>query len=79
MSGYKHNQLKGRSSDEIQKMFDKEMKRVNSFVAMNLEAQEISGKKDWYVMDIQVEDKNEAKWTKPSTGMDRVQEIEAEC
>ncbi|GJW74080.1 hypothetical protein Tco_0133450 [Tanacetum coccineum] len=46
MGGYKHNQLKGRSYDEIQKLFNKEMKRVNSFVAMNLEAQEISGKKD---------------------------------
>ncbi|GJV11755.1 hypothetical protein Tco_1353296 [Tanacetum coccineum] len=46
MGGYKHNQLKGRSYDEIQKLFDKEMKRVNSFVAMNLEAQEISEKKD---------------------------------
>ncbi|GJS58514.1 putative ribonuclease H-like domain-containing protein [Tanacetum coccineum] len=40
MGGYKHNQLKGRSYDEIQKLFDKEMKRVNSFVAMNSEAQE---------------------------------------
>ncbi|GJZ12053.1 retrovirus-related pol polyprotein from transposon TNT 1-94 [Tanacetum coccineum] len=46
MGGYKHNQLKGRSYDEIQKLFDKEMKRVHSFVAMNSEAQEISGKKD---------------------------------
>ncbi|GKF88560.1 hypothetical protein Tco_0259437, partial [Tanacetum coccineum] len=46
MGGYKHNQLKGKSYDEIQKLFDKEMKRVNSFVAMNLEAQEISRKKD---------------------------------
>ncbi|GKA90623.1 hypothetical protein Tco_0812493 [Tanacetum coccineum] len=46
MGGYKHNQLKGRSYDEIQKLFDKEMKRVNSFVAMNSEAQEISRKKD---------------------------------
>ncbi|GJZ64258.1 hypothetical protein Tco_0620679 [Tanacetum coccineum] len=45
MGGYKHNQLKGRSYDEIQKLFDKEMKRVNSFVAMNSEAQESSGKK----------------------------------
>ncbi|GJR38810.1 putative ribonuclease H-like domain-containing protein [Tanacetum coccineum] len=46
MGGYKHNQLKGRSYDEIQKLFDKEMKKVNSFVAMNLEAQEINRKKD---------------------------------
>ncbi|GJV95865.1 hypothetical protein Tco_1547442, partial [Tanacetum coccineum] len=46
MGGYKHNQLKGRSYDEIQKLFDKEMKRVNSFVAMNSKAQEIIEKKD---------------------------------
>ncbi|GKC60252.1 hypothetical protein Tco_1087850 [Tanacetum coccineum] len=46
MGGYKYNQLKGRSYDEIQKLFDKEIKRVNSFVAMNSEAQEISGKKN---------------------------------
>ncbi|GKA56085.1 hypothetical protein Tco_0755157 [Tanacetum coccineum] len=32
--------------DEIQKLFDKKMKRVNSSVAMNSEAQEISEKKD---------------------------------
>ncbi|GJU95859.1 hypothetical protein Tco_1320615 [Tanacetum coccineum] len=37
---------KGQNYDGIQKLFDKEMKRVNSFVAMNLEAQEISRKKD---------------------------------
>ncbi|GJU04525.1 hypothetical protein Tco_1120955 [Tanacetum coccineum] len=46
MGGYKYNQLKGRSYDEIKKLFDKEMKRVNSFVAMNSKAQEISEKKD---------------------------------
>ncbi|GJV10753.1 hypothetical protein Tco_1352294 [Tanacetum coccineum] len=44
VGAYKYNQLKGRSYDEIQKLFDKEMKRVNSFVALNSEAQEISGK-----------------------------------
>ncbi|GJY78118.1 hypothetical protein Tco_0483919 [Tanacetum coccineum] len=37
MAGYKHNQLKSRSYDEIQEMFDKEMKRVNTFVDMNTE------------------------------------------
>ncbi|GJU99875.1 hypothetical protein Tco_1329146 [Tanacetum coccineum] len=46
MSGYKHNQLKGRIYDEIQKLFDKEIKRVNFCMAMNSEAQETSGKKD---------------------------------
>ncbi|GJY87613.1 hypothetical protein Tco_0502241 [Tanacetum coccineum] len=38
MAGYKHNQLKSKSYDEIQEMFDKEMKRVNTFVDMNSEA-----------------------------------------
>ncbi|GKD29391.1 hypothetical protein Tco_1240169, partial [Tanacetum coccineum] len=33
-------QLKGKSFDEIQKLFDKEMKRVNTFVAMGSEVQE---------------------------------------
>ncbi|GJU49563.1 ribonuclease H-like domain-containing protein [Tanacetum coccineum] len=37
MVGYKHNQLKSKSYDEIQGMFDKEMKRVNTFVEMNTE------------------------------------------
>ncbi|GKC09384.1 hypothetical protein Tco_1000994 [Tanacetum coccineum] len=37
MVGYKHSQLKSKSYDEIQKLFDKEMKRVNTFVDMNSE------------------------------------------
>ncbi|GJX86182.1 hypothetical protein Tco_0336956 [Tanacetum coccineum] len=37
MAGYKHNQLKSKSYDEIHEMFDKEMKRVNTFVDMNTE------------------------------------------
>ncbi|GJV61690.1 hypothetical protein Tco_1467790 [Tanacetum coccineum] len=37
MAGYKHNQLKSKSYDEIQEMFDKEMKRVTTFVDMDPE------------------------------------------
>ncbi|GKC11145.1 hypothetical protein Tco_1007927 [Tanacetum coccineum] len=37
MAGFKHSQLKSKSFDEIQKLFDKEMKRVNTFVDMNSE------------------------------------------
>ncbi|GKB43281.1 hypothetical protein Tco_0888223 [Tanacetum coccineum] len=37
MGGYKHNQLKGRSYKEIQKLFDKAYKQVNSFVPMDSE------------------------------------------
>ncbi|GJT29878.1 uncharacterized mitochondrial protein-like protein [Tanacetum coccineum] len=32
MAGYKHNQLKNKSFSDIQKLFDKAMKRVNTFV-----------------------------------------------
>ncbi|GKF39018.1 hypothetical protein Tco_0119079 [Tanacetum coccineum] len=35
IAGYKHSQLKSKSYNEIQKLFDKEMKRVNTFVDMN--------------------------------------------
>ncbi|GJT94589.1 putative ribonuclease H-like domain-containing protein [Tanacetum coccineum] len=45
MGGYTYKQLKGKSFDEIQKLFDKEMKRVNSFVAMGSEVQESNEKK----------------------------------
>ncbi|GJY89856.1 hypothetical protein Tco_0505052 [Tanacetum coccineum] len=37
MAGYKHNQLKNKSFDDIQKLFDKSMKRVNTFVDMDTE------------------------------------------
>ncbi|GKB36366.1 integrase, catalytic region, zinc finger, CCHC-type containing protein [Tanacetum coccineum] len=35
MTGYKHNQLKNKIFDDILKLFDKEMKRVNTFVDMD--------------------------------------------
>ncbi|GJX69430.1 hypothetical protein Tco_0305157 [Tanacetum coccineum] len=37
MGGYKYNQLKSKSCDEIQKLFDNEMKRVNTFIPMDSE------------------------------------------
>ncbi|GKC93001.1 hypothetical protein Tco_1158443 [Tanacetum coccineum] len=37
MVGYKHNQLKTKSFKDIQMLFDKEMKRVNTFVDMDTE------------------------------------------
>ncbi|GJX48004.1 putative ribonuclease H-like domain-containing protein [Tanacetum coccineum] len=45
MAGYKHNQLKDKSSDDIQKLFDKSMKRVNTFVDMDTELVEDSEKR----------------------------------
>ncbi|GJX29969.1 putative ribonuclease H-like domain-containing protein [Tanacetum coccineum] len=46
MGGYTYKQLKGKSFDEIQKLFDKEMKRVNTFVAMGYEVKENKEKKE---------------------------------
>ncbi|GJY46441.1 hypothetical protein Tco_0435504 [Tanacetum coccineum] len=37
MARYKHNQLKTKSFEDIQMLFDKEMKRVNTFVDMDIE------------------------------------------
>ncbi|GJZ74590.1 putative ribonuclease H-like domain-containing protein [Tanacetum coccineum] len=45
MAGYKYNQLKNKSFDEIKKLFDKEMRRVNTFVPMDSEVVEESRKK----------------------------------
>ncbi|GJX42329.1 hypothetical protein Tco_0257319 [Tanacetum coccineum] len=40
MAGYKRNQLKNKSFDDIQKLLDKAMKRVNTFVDMDTELME---------------------------------------
>nr|GEV89581.1 hypothetical protein [Tanacetum cinerariifolium] len=44
IGGYKHSHLKGWSYDEINKLFDKEMRKINNFIAMDSEAQKSSGK-----------------------------------
>ncbi|GKC10159.1 hypothetical protein Tco_1001769 [Tanacetum coccineum] len=35
MARYEHNQLKNKSFDDIQKLFDKAIKRVNTFLDMD--------------------------------------------
>ncbi|GJZ12233.1 hypothetical protein Tco_0547463 [Tanacetum coccineum] len=45
-AGYTHKQLKGKSYDEIQKLFDKAYKQVSSFVPIDIEVIKDSGKKD---------------------------------
>ncbi|GJZ04142.1 hypothetical protein Tco_0537417 [Tanacetum coccineum] len=37
MAGYKHTQLKNKSFEKIQMLFEKEMKRVNIFVDIDAE------------------------------------------
>nr|GEY64445.1 integrase, catalytic region, zinc finger, CCHC-type, peptidase aspartic, catalytic [Tanacetum cinerariifolium] len=41
---YKQSHLKERSFDEIKKLFDREMRKVNDFIAMDLETQKSSSK-----------------------------------
>ncbi|GJW24491.1 hypothetical protein Tco_0038302 [Tanacetum coccineum] len=43
MAGYKQNQLKRKSYKEIQKLFDREMKRVNSFIPMDMDLEVVKG------------------------------------
>ncbi|GJU63545.1 hypothetical protein Tco_1245380 [Tanacetum coccineum] len=45
MGGYTYKHLKGKSFVESQKLFDKEIKRVNTFVAMGSEQHQESSKK----------------------------------
>ncbi|GJS47114.1 hypothetical protein Tco_0597235 [Tanacetum coccineum] len=45
MGGYTYKQLNGKIFDEIQKLFDKEIKMVNTLVAMGFEVQESKEKK----------------------------------
>ncbi|GKA61723.1 hypothetical protein Tco_0761242 [Tanacetum coccineum] len=45
MGGYKHNQLKSKSYEEIQNLFDNEMRRVNTFIPMDSEEAESSKEK----------------------------------
>ncbi|GJZ85068.1 hypothetical protein Tco_0650407 [Tanacetum coccineum] len=67
MGGYTYKQLKGKSFDEIQKLFGKEMKRVNTFVAKGSEVQESNEKKveDKESNEVEeVEEDNEAELKK---------------
>ncbi|GJW86147.1 hypothetical protein Tco_0161487 [Tanacetum coccineum] len=41
MGGYKHNQLKSKSYEKIQNLFDNEMRRVNTFIPMDSEVVKI--------------------------------------
>nr|GEU50938.1 hypothetical protein [Tanacetum cinerariifolium] len=45
MGGYKQSHLKGRSFYEIKKLFDREIRKVNAFIAMDSKSQESSTKR----------------------------------
>ncbi|GKB09094.1 hypothetical protein Tco_0837406 [Tanacetum coccineum] len=56
MAGYKHNQLKNKSFDDIKKLFDKAMKMVNTFLDMDtelVEGSEVRAEEDKETAELQ--------------------------
>ncbi|GJS19428.1 hypothetical protein Tco_0448060 [Tanacetum coccineum] len=66
IGGYKHNQLTSKSYKEIQKLFDNEMRRVNTFIPMNSEV--VKSKK---------ETKESSKGTKDELESDKSKKAES--
>ncbi|GJU52997.1 hypothetical protein Tco_1226711 [Tanacetum coccineum] len=64
MGGYKHNQLKSKSYEEIQKLFDNEMRRVNTFIPMDSEV--VKSKKETEESSKGTEDELESDKSKKS-------------
>ncbi|GJX86427.1 hypothetical protein Tco_0337201 [Tanacetum coccineum] len=66
IGGYKHNQLKSKSFEEIQKMFANEMRRVNSFIPMDSKV--VKSKKEIKESSIGTEDELESDKLKKAEG-----------
>ncbi|GKD18210.1 hypothetical protein Tco_1207368 [Tanacetum coccineum] len=66
MGGYKHNQLKSKSYKEIQKMFDNEMRIVNTFIPIDSEV--VKSKKEIEESSKGTEDELESDKTKKIEG-----------
>ncbi|GKE70435.1 putative reverse transcriptase domain-containing protein [Tanacetum coccineum] len=88
MAGYKHNQLKNKSFDDIQKLFNKAMKRENIFVDMDTElvkgskvraeaeiAQEISSKRVGEALEQESSKKQKVEEDKESEELKQCLEI----
>ncbi|GJW17672.1 hypothetical protein Tco_0025108 [Tanacetum coccineum] len=76
MGGYKHNQLKSKSFEEIQKMFANEMRRVNTFIPIDSEV--VKSKKEIEESSKGTEDELESNKLKKAEDKesDEVEEIE---
>ncbi|GJV11569.1 hypothetical protein Tco_1353110 [Tanacetum coccineum] len=62
MDGYKHNQLKSKSYEEIQNLFDNEMRRVNTFIPIDSEV--VKSKKETEESSKGIEDELESDKSK---------------
>ncbi|GKE38805.1 hypothetical protein Tco_1462210 [Tanacetum coccineum] len=74
MGGYKYNQLKSKSYDEIQKLFDNEMKRVNTFIPMDSE--EVKSKEGTGESSKRIEDELESDKSKKAEKSSKRQRME---
>ncbi|GJX27449.1 hypothetical protein Tco_0233745 [Tanacetum coccineum] len=74
MAGYKQNQLKNKSFDEIQKLFDKAMKRVNTFVEMDTELVEGSSKRTGTELEQEVTKKQKVDDVQETAKVDKDKE-----
>ncbi|GKF40181.1 hypothetical protein Tco_0120242 [Tanacetum coccineum] len=74
MAGYKQNQLKNKSFDEIQKLFDKAMKRVNIFVDMDTELVEDSSKREGTKLEQEVTKKQKVDDVQETAKVDKDKE-----
>ncbi|GJS85022.1 putative ribonuclease H-like domain-containing protein [Tanacetum coccineum] len=68
MGGYKHNQLKSKSYEEIPNLFDNEIRRVNTFIPMDSEV--VKSKK---------ETKESSKGTEDELESDKSKKAESSC
>ncbi|GJX47049.1 hypothetical protein Tco_0272239 [Tanacetum coccineum] len=66
MGGYKHNQLKSKSYEEIQKMFENEIRRVNTFIPIDSEV--VKSKKGIKESSKGIEDELESNKSKKVKG-----------
>ncbi|GJZ10679.1 hypothetical protein Tco_0545438 [Tanacetum coccineum] len=69
IGGYKYNQLKSKSYDEIQKLFDNEMKRVNTFIPMDSEV--VKSKEGTKESSKRIEDELESKKSKKAKSSEK--------
>ncbi|GJU32622.1 hypothetical protein Tco_1176211 [Tanacetum coccineum] len=68
MGRYKHNQLKRKSYEEIQNLFDNEMRRVNTFIPMDSEV--VKSKKETEESSKGIEDELESDKSKKAESSD---------
>ncbi|GJX38218.1 hypothetical protein Tco_0251521 [Tanacetum coccineum] len=74
VGGYKHNQLKSKSYEEISELFDNEMRRVNTFIPMD--SKEVKSKKGTEESSKGTEDELKSNKMEDDKETDEVEEVD---